>query len=85
VLQLRTRRISTISLGGMLATMCVASHLRAWLEHGFEVAVAKDATAAPKYPEWGDGYVAALMNDAFLAHVVLTTDATVRATERGPR
>jgi len=34
--------------GGMLANMCVESHLRGLLEQGFEVAVAKDATAAPK-------------------------------------
>jgi nicotinamidase-related amidase len=70
VLQLRKRRISKIILGGMLANMCVESHLRALLEQGFEVAVAKDATAAPKHPEWGDGYTAARMNDAFLAHAV---------------
>lgn len=37
--------------GGMLANMCVESHLLELPEQGFEVAVAKDATAAPKYPE----------------------------------
>jgi nicotinamidase-related amidase len=47
VLQLRKRRISKVILGGMLANMCVESHLRDLLEQGFEVAVAKDATAAP--------------------------------------
>ena len=51
VLQLRKRKISKIILGGMLANMCVESHLRELLEQGFEVAVAKDATAAPKHPE----------------------------------
>ena len=85
VLQLRKRRISKIILGGMLANMCVESHLRALLEQGFEVAVAKDATAAPKHPEWGDGYAAALINYAFLAHAVLTTDETVKAMARGQR
>jgi nicotinamidase-related amidase len=85
VLQLRKRRISKIILGGMLANMCVESHLRALLEQGFEVAVAKDATAAPKHPEWGYGYAAALINYAFLAHAVLTTDETVKAMERGQR
>ena len=85
VLQLRKRRISTIILGGMLANMCVESHLRALLEQGFEVAVAKDATAAPKHPEWGYGYAAALINYAFLAHAVWTTDDTVKAMERGQR
>ena len=85
VLQLRKRRISKIILGGMLANMCVESHLRALLEQGFEVAVVKDATAAPKHPEWGDGYAAALINYAFLAHAVLTTEDTVKAMARGQR
>ena len=39
VLQLRKRRISKVILGGMLANMCVESHLRELLEQGFEVAV----------------------------------------------
>ena len=81
VLQLRKRKISKIILGGMLANMCVESHLRELLEQGFEVAVAKDATAAPKHPEWGYGYEAALINYAFLAHAVLTTDEAVKAME----
>jgi nicotinamidase-related amidase len=79
VLQLRKRRISTIILGGMLANMCVESHLRDFLEHGFEVMVVKDATAAPRHPEWGYGYTAALINFAFLAHAVVATDDAVRA------
>jgi nicotinamidase-related amidase len=83
VLQLRKRRISKIILGGMLANMCVESHLRELLEQGFEIAVVKDATAAPKHPEWGYGYTAALINYAFLAHAVLTTDQAVKAMERG--
>jgi nicotinamidase-related amidase len=81
VLQLRKRKISKIILGGMLANMCVESHLRELIEQGFEVAVAKDATAAPKHPEWGYGYAAALINYAFLAHAVLTTDQIVKAME----
>src|SRR5690349_23128118 len=83
VLQLRKRKISKVILGGMLANMCVESHLRELLEQGFEVAVAKDATAAPKHPEWGYGYTAALINYAFLAHAVLTTDETVKAMQKG--
>ena len=82
VLQLRKRRISKIILGGMLANMCVESHLRELLEQGFEVAVAKDATAAPKHPEWGYGYTAALINFAYLAHAVWTTDETVKEMQR---
>ena len=56
VLQLRKRRINKIILAGMLANLCVESHLRELLEQGFEVAVVKDATAAPRHPELGDGY-----------------------------
>lgn len=85
VLQLRKRRINKIILGGMLANMCVESHLRELLEQGFEVAVVKDATAGPRHPEWGNGYTAAIINYAFLAHALLTTDQTVKAMERGQR
>ncbi len=70
VLQLRKRRIGKVILGGMLANMCVEAHLRDLLEQGFEVVVAKDATAAPRHPEWGYGYTAALINFRFLAHGV---------------
>jgi nicotinamidase-related amidase len=77
VLQLRKRRIGKIILGGMLANMCVESHLRELLEQGFEVAIVKDATAGPRHPEWGDGYQAAMINYRFLAHAVLSTDETV--------
>jgi nicotinamidase-related amidase len=77
VLQLRKRGISKVILGGMLANMCVESHLRDLLEQGFEVPVARDATAGPRHPEWGDGYTAALINFRFLAHAVLHTDDVV--------
>jgi nicotinamidase-related amidase len=48
----------------MLANLCVESHLRESLEQGFEVAVLKDATAAPRHPELGQGYQAAVINGA---------------------
>ena len=79
VLQLRKRRINQVILCGMLANMCVESHLRELLEQGFEVAVVKDATAAPRHPTIGDGYKAALINYGFLANAVLTTDDVVAA------
>jgi nicotinamidase-related amidase len=85
VLQLRKRRISKIILGGMLANMCVESHLRELIEQGFEVAVVKDATAAPRHPEWGNGYTAALINYAYLAHAVWTTNEAVKIMEKGLR
>jgi len=79
VLQLRKRRVGKVILGGMLANICVESHLRDLLEQGFEIAVARDATAGPRHPEWGYGYTAALINFRFLAHAVLSTDEVVTA------
>ncbi len=77
VLQLRKREISKIVLGGMLANMCVESHLRDLVEQGFEVAVVRGATAGPRHPVWGDGYQAAMINYRFLAHAIWSTDETV--------
>lgn len=79
VLQLRKRKIGKIILGGMLANMCVESHLRELLEQGFEIAVVKDATAGPRHPVWGDGYEAAMINYRFLAHAVVSTDEVIKA------
>ena len=79
VLQLRKRRVNKIVLAGMLANLCVESHLRELIEQGFEVAVVKDATAAPRHPELGDGYQAAVVNYNFIANAVLTTDEAVGA------
>ena len=79
ILQLRKRRIAKVLLCGMLANMCVESHLRDLLENGFEVTVIRDATAGPRHPTRGDGYQAALINYAFLAHAVLTTSEVVTA------
>ena len=79
VLQLRKRRIDKVILAGMLANLCVESHLRELLEQGFEVAVVKDATAGPRHPELGDGYKAAVINYGFLANAVLSTDDAVKA------
>jgi nicotinamidase-related amidase len=83
VLQLRKRKIAKVILGGMLANMCVESHLRELIEQGFEVAVVKDATATPKHPTWGYGYSAALINFAYLAHAVLRAEEVVQAMKRG--
>lgn len=68
-----------VILCGMLANLCVESHLRELIEQGFEVAVVKDATAAPRHPQIGDGYQAALVNYGFIANAVLTTDDAVTA------
>ena len=39
----------------------------------------KLTTAAPRHPEVGDGYTAAVINYGFLANAVLTTDDAVKA------
>jgi nicotinamidase-related amidase len=78
-LQLRKRHMSKVVLGGMLANMCVESHLRDLLEQGFEVSVVADATAGPRHPVWGDGYKAAMINYAFLAHALVSTDDVILA------
>jgi nicotinamidase-related amidase len=77
--QLRKRQLNKVILCGMLANLCVESHLRELLEQGFEVAVVKDATAAPRHPRIGDGYKAAIINYGFIANAVLSTDDAVRA------
>jgi nicotinamidase-related amidase len=79
VLQLRKRHVDKVILAGMLANLCVESHLRELLEQGFEVAAVKDATAGPRHPELGDGYKAAVVNYGFLANAVLSTDEAVKA------
>ncbi|MBN3907945.1 MAG: cysteine hydrolase [Nostoc sp. NMS1] len=81
VLQLRKRNISKVIILGMLANLCVEAHLRELLEQGFEVLVVKDATAAPRHPELGDGYKAALINFGYIANAVLSTDEVVAAME----
>ncbi|GAB4071849.1 isochorismatase family protein [Ancylobacter sonchi] len=75
-LQLGKQGIGQVILAGMLANMCVESHMRDLLEAGFEVAVVRDAVAAPKLPD-GDGYLAALINFRFMANGIWTTDETV--------
>lgn len=79
VLQLRKRGITKVILCGMLANICVESHLRDLLEQGFEITVVRDATAGPRHPTRGDGYKAALVNYAFLAHTVASTKEIVAA------
>lgn len=72
-LQLRKLKVDQIILAGMSANLCVESHMREFIEQGFEVAVVRDATAGAKVPE-GDGYLAALINFRMMANAVWTTD-----------
>jgi nicotinamidase-related amidase len=76
VLQLRKRRIEKVILAGPAGNLCVEAHLRDFLEHGFEVAMVRDATAGTKNEE-GDGYQAALVNFRFMAHALWTTREAV--------
>lgn len=76
-LQLGKRGVNQVILAGMLANMCVESHMRDLLEAGFEVGVVRDAVAAPQLPD-GDGYLAALINYRFMANAIWSTDETVK-------
>jgi len=75
-LQLRKLKVDQIILAGMSANLCVESHMRDFLEDGFEVAVVRDATAGAKVPE-GDGYLAALINFRMIANAVWSTQEAV--------
>ena len=79
VLQLRKRGIGRVILGGMSANLCTEAHMRELLEQGFEVIVVKDATAAAKTPDLGDGYAAAVTNFGFMANAVVTTEDAIAA------
>lgn len=80
MLQLRKQRIDKIVLAGMASNLCVESHLREFLERGFEVIVVRDAVAGPKLPD-GDGYGSALVNFRYIANGVMTTEQVVKKLE----
>jgi len=73
-IQLRQRNIQKIVLAGMSANLCVESHLRDAIEHGFDVIVVKDATTGPG-PE---ATQAAQTNYGFIASEVVTTEEIVK-------
>lgn len=78
IYQLRSRGIDTVVLGGLVANLCVDSHMRALMENGFKVYVVKDAVAAPGT----DAYNAALLNYGMIANGVLSTADAVEAMSR---
>lgn len=82
MLQLRKQGVDKIILAGMLSNLCVESHLREFLERGFEVAVVRDAVAGPKTPD-GDGYLSALINYRYIANALWTTEQTVQRLQAG--
>jgi nicotinamidase-related amidase len=81
VLQLRRHRVEQILLAGPVGNLCVEAHLRDLIEHGFEIAMIRDATAGARNEE-GDGYTAAMINWRFMAHALWTTREAVSALER---
>lgn len=75
IYQLRARNIHTVILGGLVANLCVDSHMRTLMENGFSVYVVKDAVAAP-----GEAaYQAALTNYGMIANGVFTTKQVLQA------
>jgi len=80
MLQLRKQRVDKIILAGMASNLCVESHLREFLERGFEVVVVRDAVAGPKAPD-GDGYLSALINFRYIANGLLSTDEVIAKLE----
>jgi nicotinamidase-related amidase len=81
ILQLRRYRIEKIILAGPVGNLCVEAHMRDFIEHGFEVAMVRDATAGTSNEE-GDGYRAALVNWRFMAHALWSTAETVSLLEK---
>jgi nicotinamidase-related amidase len=80
ILQLRRYRVEQIVLAGPVGNLCVEAHLRDFIEHGFQVAMVRDATAGARNEE-GDGYQAALINWRFLAHAMWSTEEAVKLIE----
>ena len=77
LLQLRKRRIEKVILAGPAGNLCVEAHFRDLLEHGFEVAMIRDAIGGTRNEE-GDGVRAALVNFRFMAHALWTTQEALR-------
>lgn len=76
LLQLRRHGIDRMILAGPVGNLCVEGHMRDLIEHGFEVAMVRDATAGAENEE-GCGYQAAMINWRFMAHAVWSTAEAV--------
>jgi nicotinamidase-related amidase len=75
--RLRKQRIHQIILAGMIVSLRIETHLRDFIEQGFEVAVVRDAVAGARLPE-GMGYLSALLNFRCIVNALWTTDETIR-------
>lgn len=72
-MQLRKYKIQKILVAGMSTNLCLESHVRQFLEEGFEVAVIADASASAKLPGL-DTFKGALMNLRLLTSHIFTTE-----------
>lgn len=77
-IKLRRRGLRQIILAGFIANLRLETHLRDFLELGFEVAVVRDAIAGPEMPE-GQGYLSALINFRRVANALWTTEQVAAA------
>lgn len=66
---LRSRGVRTVIMAGMIADLCLESNVRGAIEAGFEVVVARDATATVS----ADAYEAALASFGLLAKATPST------------
>ena len=73
-IQLRMHGIDTLIMGGMAANMCVESHARDAIEHGFKVIIVSDATAAAGQMAQDAAYT----NYEFIGNEVVTTQEIVK-------
>lgn len=73
-IQLRMHGIDTLIMGGMAANMCVESHARDAIEHGFKVIIVSDATAAAGQMAQDAAYT----NYEFIGNEVVTTSEIIK-------
>jgi nicotinamidase-related amidase len=76
-LRLRQQNITQIILAGMLVSLRIETHLRDFIQQGFEVAVVTDAVAGARLPE-GIGYLSTLANFRRIVSALWTTDETIQ-------
>jgi nicotinamidase-related amidase len=75
--RLRKQRIHQVILAGMIVSLRLETHLRDFIEQGFEVVVVRDAVTGAKLPE-GMGYLSALVNFRCIVNALWTTDETIQ-------
>jgi hypothetical protein len=75
---------SANDLIGTSANLCVRAKMLELLDHGFEVAVVRDATARAQLPE-RDGDLAAIISFLDMANALWTTQAAIARINSGSR